>query len=67
MLGALAVVPLPPGDILPLQEALLKQFQIEVPIIPWGSASGRQIRISAQIYNHLEQYHRLSDALLDLL
>jgi isopenicillin-N epimerase len=67
MLGSLAVVPLPPGPALPLQEALLERFHIEVPIIPWCLPAGRQIRVSAQIYNHLEQYHQLGAALVELL
>lgn len=67
MLGALAVVPLPDGDWQRLHAALLEQFGIEVPIIPWGHAGGRQIRISAQIYNTLEQYDYLAIALNQLL
>jgi isopenicillin-N epimerase len=67
MLGALAVIPLPAGPTLPLQESLLERFQIEVPIIPWGPPPGRQVRISAQIYNYLEQYCWLGEALIDLL
>ncbi|EYF03632.1 aminotransferase class V-fold PLP-dependent enzyme [Chondromyces apiculatus] len=48
MIGALASVPLPPGDgaaprgplfLDPLQEALFTQCGIEVPVIPWTAAS----------------------------
>jgi len=67
MIGALAVVPLPDGDWQRLHAALLEQFRIEVPIIPWGRAGGRQIRISAQIYNTLAQYDYLAIALNQLL
>jgi isopenicillin-N epimerase len=67
MLGSLAVVPLPPGDWLSLHNALLEKFHIEVPIVPWGDRAGRQIRISAQIYNSLEQYQYLAQALVELL
>jgi len=67
LLGALAVVPLPNGDWSTLHDALLEQYQIEVPIVPWGHASGRQVRISAQIYNSLEQYEYLAVALKTLL
>ncbi|MDX2243109.1 MAG: aminotransferase class V-fold PLP-dependent enzyme [Leptolyngbyaceae cyanobacterium bins.302] len=67
MLGALAVVPLPDGEWLSLHNALLERYAIEVPIIPWGHPGGRQIRISAQIYNTLEQYDYLAIALKTLL
>ncbi|MDX2230207.1 MAG: aminotransferase class V-fold PLP-dependent enzyme [Leptolyngbyaceae cyanobacterium bins.349] len=67
MLGALAVVPLPDGDAVALHQALLDHYKIEVPIVPWGQPSGRLIRISAQIYNTLEQYEYLAHALKQLL
>lgn len=66
MLGSLAVVPLPDGEAQTLHDALLRQFGIEVPIIPWVDR-GRLIRISAQIYNCLEQYEYLAIALKELL
>ncbi|MEX0271797.1 aminotransferase class V-fold PLP-dependent enzyme [Leptolyngbyaceae cyanobacterium UHCC 1019] len=67
MLGSLAVVPLPDGDWQLLHDALLKKYQIEVPIIPWGHPMGRQVRISAQIYNYPAQYEYLAMALTELL
>jgi len=67
MLGALAVIPLPEGDPSLLQNALWEQYAIEVPIIPWNRPLGRQIRISAQIYNNPEQYNYLATALEKLL
>ncbi|MBM0740572.1 aminotransferase class V-fold PLP-dependent enzyme [Phormidium sp. CLA17] len=67
LLGSLAVVPLPDGNWQTLHDALLKKYQIEVPIIPWGHPLGRQIRISAQIYNHPAQYEYLAKALVELL
>jgi isopenicillin-N epimerase len=67
MLGSLAVVPLPDGDWQLLHNALLEKYQIEVPIIPWGHSLGRQIRISAQIYNDPAQYEYLAIALSELL
>jgi len=63
MLGALAVVPLSSGDAITLHHALLQKFQIEVPIIPWGNNGERLLRISAQIYNSLEQYEYLGAVL----
>lgn len=66
MLGSLAVVPLPDGDWQTLHDALLRNYRIEVPIIPWGRSRGRQIRISAQIYNYPAQYEYLATALTEL-
>jgi isopenicillin-N epimerase len=67
MIGSLAVVPLPDGSDAQLQTALMQQFGIEVPIIPWPAAPHRVIRISAQIYNALNQYQYLAAALGTLL
>jgi isopenicillin-N epimerase len=75
MIGALASVPLPDGDGTtegplygdPLQRALVLQHGIEVPIVPWPARQRRLVRISAQVYNTLEQYRRLADALSALV
>lgn len=67
MIGSLAVIPLPDGDYQRLQTALLDRYRIEVPIIPFPTSAHRKMRISAQIYNTLEQYHYLGNALLTLL
>ncbi len=73
MIGALASMPLPDGVIGdppksplyldPLQDSLLADHGIEIPIIPWPAAPRRLIRISAQLYNSLPQYRRLAAAL----
>ena len=60
MLGAMASVVLPAGDD-DLREMLYREHQIEVPVFPWGR--GRILRISAQIYNDLDEYKRLSLAI----
>ena len=76
MCGSMAAVPLPPGTGEPapapgiddvLQDVLLEQCRIEVPIVSWPARPQRVIRISAQIYNHEDQYQRLAAALPDLL
>lgn len=57
----------PPGsalDLDPLQERLWRDHQIEVPIIAWPNPPKRLVRISAQLYNRLEEYDRLADALV---
>ncbi|MDY6940307.1 MAG: aminotransferase class V-fold PLP-dependent enzyme [Cyanobacteriota bacterium] len=46
----------------PLQNKLFETFHIEVPIFPW-SAPKRLLRISAQIYNTLDDYKSLAEAL----
>lgn len=67
MIGSLVTLPLPDGSYLRLQDALLEQFAIEVPIVPYPAEPSRLIRISAQIYNTLEQYEYLGRSLLALL
>ena len=56
--------PLPPstGRIDSLQDRLFQDFQIEVPIFPWY-APRRLLRVSAQLYNTLEDYQKLDRAL----
>jgi len=73
-IGQLAAVPLPPsaekispmyGS--PLQERLLKQYGIEVPIVPWPGPPHRLVRISGALYNHSSQYALLSQALQEVM
>lgn len=72
MIGSLASLPLPPGrgeppvtplyaD--PLQDVLLSRYRIEVPLPPWPAPPSRLLRISAQIYNRIEEYEALAEAL----
>ncbi len=72
MIGSMAAVPLPdarltgPVDAFsrsPLQAALYREHRIEVPVIPWPAAPRRLLRISAQLYNSLEQLQYLARAL----
>ena len=67
MIAALAVVPLPDGSYQALQTALLNQYGIEVPIVPWPAGQKRLVRVAAQIYNTLAQYEYLAQALVELL
>lgn len=73
MIGAIAAVPLPSSFGVPqygangidtLQDWLWENYRIEVPIIPWVNPTQRLIRISAQRYNHVKQYHYLAEALV---
>jgi isopenicillin-N epimerase len=68
LVGCLASLPLPdavapPWFPDPLQTTLLEEHGVEVPIIPWPSPPRRLLRISAQVYNELDDYRRLAEAL----
>lgn len=65
MLGSMAAIPLPDGDPVALQDALFAQ-KFEVPIMPWPTAGSRVLRVSAQVYNTVEEYGRLADSLIRL-
>jgi isopenicillin-N epimerase len=77
LIGSLASVSLPdaprrhralsPLYVDPLQDDLLAEYGIEVPVIPWPAPPKRLLRISAQLYNSLPQFERLSAALMKLL
>lgn len=77
IIGSLASLPLPDAKNVqpalsplyadPLQERLLREKRIEVPIIPWPAPPKRLVRISAQLYNSLPQYRRLAKALPEML
>ncbi|MEO8379165.1 MAG: aminotransferase class V-fold PLP-dependent enzyme [Acidobacteriota bacterium] len=71
MLGAMAAVPLPDGTLDeapslygdPLQDRLLYEYGIEVPIVPWPHPPKRVLRVSAAVYNVFDEYEKLADAL----
>jgi len=63
--GGSAVAPWLYGD--PLQDALLFEHSIEVPIVPWPQPPQRVLRISAQLYNTMADYEALAGALEMLL
>jgi isopenicillin-N epimerase len=75
MLGSLAALglpagneqPRPPLNIEPLQDALLSDYAVEVPIFAWPAPPGRWLRVSAQVYNTPEQYTYLAQCLKSLL
>ena len=76
MIGSLASLPLPDGDggsvndLFPfdgLQDRLLEDYRIEVPIIAWPAPPRRLVRISAQLYNSAWQYVALGEALRKIL
>lgn len=72
MISSLCSFPLPDGEsegplphnyIDALQNQLYSEFNIEVPVYFWPSPPKRLLRISTQIYNSIEQYGRLAQAL----
>jgi len=72
MIGTLASFFLPDGlswdaqpglHALPLQVALMEKFRIEIPVSVWPGKRSHVIRISAHLYNTIEEYERLADAL----
>ena len=71
MLGSMAAFPLPDGTQTsapplygdPLQDKLLFEHGIEVPFVPWPHPPKRVLRISAQLYNSIEDYAKLARAL----
>jgi isopenicillin-N epimerase len=75
MLGAMAAVPLPNGVARdapalygdPIQDRLLFEHRIEVPFVPWPQPPKRLLRVSAQLYNTIDEYERLAALLVQLL
>ena len=75
MLGSLATLHLPEIKNLkpskatsmlwldPIQEALFHEHKIEVPVLVCPASGRRMFRISAQLYNDLDDYARLARAL----
>ena len=63
--GGGAGIPLHEPD--PLHKILQDKHNIQVPVWSWPSPEGRYIRISAQIYNHIDEYHYLAEALAEEL
>jgi isopenicillin-N epimerase len=77
MLGMMAALPLPDAKGEPpsptsalyadeLQDRLVREHGVQVPIIPWPAAPKRLVRVSAQLYNELSQYQELAQALRQL-
>ena len=71
MIGSMAVVPLPTmlenRDFMSIHDELFDKFGIQVQMIPWQEKPRLLVRISAQIYNTLEQYEYLAKVLKGLL
>ncbi len=75
MLASLCSFPLPDGSdpgpfpfdyIDPVQDLLYVDYKIEIPVMFFPAPPNRLIRTSVQIYNSLEQYQKLADALKEI-
>ena len=53
------------GD--PFHNRLLDEYSIQVPVMPWRHHGKKYIRISGQLYNHVDEYEYLAAALKDCL
>ena len=51
----------------PLHHILSKKYNIQVPVWSWPSPEGRFLRISAQLYNSIDQFDLLAEALVNEL
>ncbi|MBW4566916.1 MAG: aminotransferase class V-fold PLP-dependent enzyme [Tolypothrix carrinoi HA7290-LM1] len=71
MIGSMAVVPMPEvlesRSFMSLRDELFDRFGIQVQVVPWQEKPKLLIRVSAQIYNTLEQYEYLGKALKELI
>jgi len=73
MIGAMAAIPLPLAlsnqyaSPMALQDRLVEEFNIQVPIVPWAGDYQMLVRISAQLYNHSYQYENLGKILKSLI
>ena len=74
--GATVAIRLPDGSGEPpptplysdaLQHRLVARHRVEAPVVPWPAVPHRVLRISAQLYNRLEQYERLGVAVREEL
>ncbi|MFB2771076.1 aminotransferase class V-fold PLP-dependent enzyme [Pelatocladus sp. BLCC-F211] len=71
MIGSMAVVPIPTAlsnrNFLSIRDELFDRFGIQVQIVPWQETPKLLVRISAQIYNTIEEYEYLGKALRELI
>ncbi|RAM49134.1 MAG: aminotransferase [Hapalosiphonaceae cyanobacterium JJU2] len=71
MIGSMAVVPIPTAlsnrNFLSIRDELFDRFKIQVQIVPWQETPKLLVRISAQIYNRIEEYEYLGKALGELI
>lgn len=73
MIASMATIPLPTPATTPaisykstgkVQDLLFEKYRIEVPVWFWGDPMQQILRISAQLYNSMDQYRYLSECLV---
>ncbi len=72
MIASMATLPLPPAEVFtpvgykgtePLQDRLFHDYAIEIPVMNWSWPPSRLTRIAVQLYNSMDQYRYLAEAL----
>jgi isopenicillin-N epimerase len=71
MIGSICNIPMPNGQApsrkfhsnVALKDTLFHKYNIEVPVFMFPAAPTQWLRISAQLYNNMEQYNYLIDCL----
>jgi len=64
VLDPLALDPVGPLGLDPLQVRLWERWHVEVPVMRWASPRLRMLRVSPQAYNSIEQYEYLARAVV---
>ena len=64
VLDPLALDPVGPLGLDPLQVRLWERWHVEVPVMRWASPRLRMLRVSPQAYNTIEQYEYLARAVV---
>ncbi|BAZ22937.1 isopenicillin-N epimerase [Kalymmatonema gypsitolerans NIES-4073] len=71
MIGSMAVVPMPTAlenrNFISVRDELFDRFNIQVQVVSWQKNPRLLVRISAQIYNTIQQYEYLARALMELV
>jgi isopenicillin-N epimerase len=71
MIGSMAVIPMPAAlenrNFISVRDQLFDRFNIQVQVVPWQETPKLLLRISAQIYNTIEEYEYLGRAIAQLL
>ncbi|MFQ4142828.1 aminotransferase class V-fold PLP-dependent enzyme [Chlorogloeopsis sp. ULAP02] len=71
MIGSMAVIPMPAAlenrNFISVRDELFDRFNIQVQIVPWQETPKLLVRISAQIYNTIEEYEYLGRAIAQIL
>jgi isopenicillin-N epimerase len=67
MMGTMADIVLPPGEVMPLRKALRERYNMVTQLLEWPQPGQRFLRLSAHAYNCKAQYDKLAEVLPKLL